>query len=78
MVKLSAIVSASANVFRLLGSLLGIWLSLGWQVRKARKAVERELIAQGMTPKDAQRLSAHLKFLKDDIMSAFRRSIIRF
>jgi hypothetical protein len=77
MVKLSAIVSASANIFRLLGSLLGIWLSLGWQVRKARKAFERELIAQGMTPQDAQRLSAHFQILKDDIMNAFKRSIIR-
>ncbi len=78
MVKLSAVLSASANVFRLLGSLLAIWLSLGWQVRRARKAFERELIAQGMTPQDAQRLSAHLKILKDDIMNAFKRSIIRF
>ncbi len=78
MVKLSAILSTSATVLRLLGSLLAMWLSLDWQVRKARKAFERELIAQGMSPKDAQRLSIHFKILKDDFMNTFKRSITRF
>lgn len=77
MVKMSTIFNASACIVRLLGSLFVIWLTLGWKVRRTRKAFEKELIAEGMTREDAQRLSAQFKILKDDIMSAFRRSIIR-
>ena len=78
MVKMSTILSASASIVRLLGSLFAIWLTLGWKVRKARKAFEKELIAQGMSQEDARRLSAHFKILKDELMNAFRRSITRF
>ncbi len=78
MVKMSSVLSASASIVRLLGSLFALWLTLGWNVRKARKAFENELIAQGMSRGDARRLSAHIENLKDEIMSTFGRSIISF
>lgn len=78
MVKMSTIFIASASIVRLLSSLFAIWLTLDWQVRKARKAFEKELIAQGMSREDAHRLSAPFKILKDELMSVFRRSITRF
>lgn len=78
MVKMSTIFSASASIVRLLSSLFTIWLTLDWKVRKARKAFEKELIIQGMSREDAHRLSGYFKILKDELMSAFRRSIIRF
>jgi hypothetical protein len=78
MVRMSTVLNASSSVIRLAGSLFTIWLTLGWRVRKARKAFEKELVAQGMSRADARRLSAHLKVLKDDLMNTFRRSVTRF
>ncbi len=78
MVRVSTIFNASASIVRLLSSLFVIWLTLGWKVRTARKAFERELIAEGMTREDARRLSAQFEVLKDDIISAFKHSIVRF
>lgn len=78
MVKISTILSASASIIRLLCTLFALWLTLGWRVRKARKAFERELIAQGMSQEDARRLSAHFKILKDEIMSASKRAMTKF
>jgi hypothetical protein len=78
MAKISSVLSASASIVRLLGSLFALWLTLGWNVRKARKAFENELIAQGMSRVDARKLSAHIENLKDEIMSTFGRSVIGF
>jgi len=43
---------------------------LGWKVRKARKAFEKELIRQGISKKDAKKLSKQIKIAKDQIMSS--------
>lgn len=59
-------------LLRLLVSLFLIWLTLGWKVRKARKAFEKELIKQGMTRRDAKRISAQYASLKDNLKNAFR------
>jgi len=65
-------------ITRLLGSLFIIWLTLGWKVRKAKKAFEKELIKQGMSKQDAERISARYAALKDQAMTAFKRSIRLF
>ncbi|UCC33578.1 MAG: hypothetical protein JSW53_00795 [Candidatus Bathyarchaeota archaeon] len=76
MVKAKTVIIAAFSIVSLTSTLLLIWLSLGWKVRKARKAFERELIKQGMSKEDAQRLSEFYKTLKDQItstvMSSFR------
>jgi hypothetical protein len=56
-------------------SLLGLWLTLGWRVRRTRKAFEKELIKQGMTKENAERLSAQFSKLKDQITSSLRKGI---
>jgi hypothetical protein len=63
---------------KLLFSLLLIWLTLGWKVRKARKAFEKELIKQGMAKHHAKRISAQYAALKDNIETAFKQSLRRW
>jgi hypothetical protein len=62
---------------KLLVSLFLIWLTLGWKVRRARKAFEKELIKQGMSKRDAKRISAQYRELKDNIKNAFKQSLRR-
>jgi hypothetical protein len=45
-------------------------MTLGWKVRKAKKAFESELVRQGMKKEDAERLSRHIVKLKDQMMSS--------
>ena len=73
---LLSIFASGVALTRLLSDLTLIWLTLGWKVRKARKAFERELIKQGMAKTDAQRISAQFAALKENVENAFKRSLI--
>ena len=74
--KISSIISAGLSLINLLLSLFVLWLTLGWRVRKARKAFEKQLILQGMAKKDAKKLSAQYSKLKDDVMNTLKRSAV--
>lgn len=67
------ILGSGVAIARLLASLLLIWLTLGWRVRKARKAFEKELIKQGMPKRDAKRISAQYADLKDSLINTVKR-----
>lgn len=73
-----SILSGAVSVIRLLGSLAMIYLSLGWKVRRARKALEKELIKTGMSKEDARRIGAQYAALKDNAIKAIKRSFIGF
>jgi len=75
--KSSGVVSAGVSLIRLLLSLFTLWLTLGWKVRKARKAFEKQLIQQGMSKRDARRLSAQYSRLKNEMMSTLKGSVFR-
>jgi hypothetical protein len=75
--RIRSIVNAGLSLVLLLSRLFGLWLTLGWSVRKARKAFEKELVRQGMSKKDAKRLSAQYSKLKDDMMSSLKGSVFR-
>jgi len=70
-----SILGGGIALARLLASLLLIWLTLGWKVRKARKAFEKELIKQGMAKHDAKRIGAQYAALKDNVENAFKQSL---
>ena len=72
--KAKTILSAGFSLASLMNTLLLQWLTLGWKVRKARKAFEKELIKEGMSKEDAERLSEFYKNLKDQIVTAVTRS----
>jgi len=64
-----------ASVVRLLGSLFVIWLTLGWKVHRARRALEKELIKQGMPRREAEKIGAQYAALKDEAMNVLKRSL---
>jgi hypothetical protein len=77
-----SVVSILATVFKSIPhlaimalSLLWMYLTLGRRVRKTRKAFETQLIQQGMSKQDAQRLSACYEDLKDNITGMLKQGI---
>ena len=66
------------HLARLLLSLFWMYLTLGWRVRRARRAFERQLVLQGMSKVDAKRLSACYDELKDDLLNALKRGAFSF
>jgi hypothetical protein len=75
--KISTVISAGLSLIRLLLSLFALWLTLGWKVRKARKAFEKQLTRQGMAKKDAKKLSAQYSKMKNEIMNSLKGSMFR-
>jgi hypothetical protein len=56
-------------------SLFWMYLTLGWRVRKARAAFEKQLVSQGMSKEDAKRLGACYNDLKNNITNMLRRQV---
>ncbi|MDH5690487.1 MAG: hypothetical protein OEY81_03540 [Candidatus Bathyarchaeota archaeon] len=77
MVKIQDLLSIASSIVRITGSLLILWATFGWKVRKTRRAFERELIRQGMSKEDARELSAHYKVLKDQLTSTLIQALRR-
>jgi hypothetical protein len=73
-----SVISGAVSVVRLSSSLFFIYLTLGWNVRRARRAFEKELIKEGMPKKDAKRMSAQYAALKDETLNAMKRSMRMF
>jgi hypothetical protein len=72
------VIMGAASTFRLLSSMAAIYLTLGWKVRKARKALENELIKMGMPKEAAKRIGAKYAALKDDTINAMKHSFSGF
>lgn len=75
--KARTILSGAVSTVRLVSSLFVIRLTLGWKVRRARRAFEEQLIKEGMSKKDAKRLSRRYASLKDKVMSTVWSFVIR-
>ncbi len=56
-------------------SIAWTYFTLGWRVRRARRAFEKQLIAQGMSKKDAKELSKFLEDLKNGITAMVKQGI---
>ena len=57
-------------------SLLWMYLTLGRRVRKTRKAFEKQLMQQGMSKQDAQRLSACFEDLKNNVTGMLKEGVV--
>jgi len=77
MVKIQDLLSIASSIIRIAGSLLVLWATFGWKVRKTRRAFERELIKKGMSKEDARELSVHYKVLKDQLTSTLIHALRR-
>ena len=73
--KITAIIKAGLHLIKLILSLGFIWLTLGWKVRKARKAFEKELIKGGVPKETAKKLGKKYAAVKDEIMREIRSSV---
>ena len=56
-------------------NLLWIYVTLGRRVRKTRRAFEKQLVQQGMSKQDAQRLSTCYEDLKNNITGMLKQGI---
>jgi hypothetical protein len=68
-------VKSTPYIARLSVNLLWIYLTLGYRVRKTRKAFEKQLVAQGMSKDGAKRLSENFENLKNDITGTIKHAI---
>jgi len=73
--KIRSIISIILSTSYILFNILILWATLGWNVRKARKAFEKQLIRNGMAKKDARRISAQYSKLKNDVINTLKRSM---
>ena len=67
-----SVISGAVSVFRLLSNLLVIYVTLGWNVWRAKRAFERELVRAGMPKEDARRMGARYAALKDETLNALK------
>ena len=72
---LLVIFRSTPNLIRIFLSLFWIYLTLNWRVRKTRKVFENQLLREGMSKYDAQRLSAQYEELKNSIIIGIKKSI---
>ena len=72
---ISAMLKSTPNVGILTLTLAWTYFTLGWKVRRTRKAFEKQVIAQGMSKQDAQQLSACFDDLKNTITSAVKQGL---
>ena len=56
-------------------NLLWMYVTLGRRVHKTRRAFEKQLLQQGMSKQDAQRLSACYEDLKNSITGMLKEGI---
>jgi hypothetical protein len=56
-------------------NLLWMYVTLGRRVHKTRRAFEKQLMQQGMSKQDAQRLSACYEDLKNNITGVLKQGI---
>ena len=75
--KITAIIKAGLHLIKLILNLGFIWLTLGWKIRKARKAFEKELIEGGIPKEAVKRLGKKYASVKDEIMRQIRGSTWR-
>jgi hypothetical protein len=75
--KIQTAIMSFIYLSRLLLSLFALYVMLSWKVRSARKAFEKQLVRQGMSKKDARKISAQFSKLKDGMMDTVKGSLFR-
>ena len=68
---------STPHLARLSLSLSWMYFTLGWKVRRARRAFEKQLMAQGMSKMDAEQLSEFLEDLKGSVTAMVKQGLVR-
>lgn len=69
------LVKSIPNLSYMLLTFFWLYLTIGYRVRKTRRAFEKQLIAQGMTKEDAEKLSACFKTLGDQVVNTVKQGL---
>jgi hypothetical protein len=69
------VIKSSPYLARMSLNLFWMYLTLGRRVSKTRKAFEKQLIQQGMSKEDAERLSVCFEDLKNNITGMLKQGI---
>jgi len=75
---ISTIIKGGLYLSKLVLDMFFIWLTLGWKVRKARKAFEKELVKSGMSRESAKKLAKKYSSVKDEVMKQLWSSVRKF
>lgn len=70
-----ALLKSSPRMIQMSLDLSWLYLTLGWRVRKTRRAFEKQLVQVGMSKSDAKRLSACFEELKDGLVSSIKQGV---
>lgn len=73
-----SVISGAVSIVRLLSSLFVIYSTLGWKVRRARKAFEKELTREGMPKEATKRMGARYAAVKDETLNALKARGLSF
>ncbi len=73
--KTSTIIKGALYLSKVVMDMFFIWLTLGWKVRKARNAFERELVKSGMPKEAAKKLAKKYSSVKDEVMKQLWGSV---
>ncbi len=73
---IKSVIKSTPHISILALNILWVYLTLGFRVRRTRRAFEKQLIEQGMSKEDAKRLSACYQELKDNISNAVKQGIV--
>jgi hypothetical protein len=71
--RVRTVLSLIPLLVKLISSLLFLLVTLDWRVRRARRAFEKELMRQGVSKRDAQRISLPIKNVKDEMVKLLWR-----
>ncbi len=71
----TAVIKKSPHLARMSLNFLWAYLTLGSRVNKTRRAFEKQLMQQGMSKEDAQRLSACFEDLKNNMTDMIKQGI---
>ena len=75
MSRVLAILRITYSILKIIASLLSAWAVVSWNVRKARKSFEAEMMKVGVSKEDAQKLSECFVVLKDQIKSLMKSPV---
>jgi len=75
MSRVLAILRITCSILKIIGSLLSAWAVVKWNVRKARKSFEEEMMKAGISKEDAQKISEFFVVLEGQIKSCMKAPI---
>jgi len=75
MSKVLTILRVTYSILKIIGSLLLAWAVIKWNVRKARRSFENEMMKAGVSKEDARKLSECFVVLEDQVKNLMKAPI---